>query len=246
MFEHLRPVPVPDLSGRRVFVTGAGRGIGLALVRLLAEHGATVTAGVRDREGPMPEGVRVVALDVTSDASVVDAVAGLDSLDVLVNNAGTISRIAPLQEIAAEELVPALEVNAVGLHRMSAACLPLLQASGGLILNAGTGAATKAMEGWAAYCASKAAMRMLTEMQALEYGPLGVASRFVGIPPTDTAMQGEIRESGLNPIAKIPQASLVAPEVPASVLAWLCARKNRDRPEVMLDVRDKLFAGLMA
>jgi NAD(P)-dependent dehydrogenase (short-subunit alcohol dehydrogenase family) len=249
MFEHLRRVPVPDLAGRRVFVTGAGRGIGLALVRLLAENGATVTAGVRDREGEVPEGVRVVPLDVTSDASVAEAVAGLaqdvGGLDVLVNNAGMISRIAPLREIAAEELVPALQVNAVGLHRVSTACLSLLQASGGLILNAGTGAATKAMEGWAAYCTSKAAARMLTEMQALEYAPLGVASRFVGIPPTDTAMQGEIRESGLNPISKIPQGSLVHPEVPASVLAWLCARENRDRPEVMLDVRDELFAGLM-
>ena len=86
---------------------------------------------------------------------------------------------------------------------------------------------------------------MLTEMQALEYAPLGVAARFVGIPPTDTAMQGEIREAGLNPISRIPQEALVRPEVPASVLAWLCAAGNRDRPEVMLDVRDDLFTGLM-
>jgi NAD(P)-dependent dehydrogenase (short-subunit alcohol dehydrogenase family) len=128
---------------------------------------------------------------------------------------------------------------------MTLAALPLLEASRGLILNAGTGAATKAMEGWTAYCSSKAAARMLTEMQALELAPRGVAARFVGIPPTDTAMQGEIREAGLNPISKIPRGDLVHPDVPASVLAWLCASEQRGREEVMLDVREPLFKAMM-
>jgi NAD(P)-dependent dehydrogenase (short-subunit alcohol dehydrogenase family) len=248
MFD-LHPIPVPDLSGRRVFVTGAGRGIGAALVRLLAGKGARVVAGTYDEAEALPEGVAVVPLDVTHDASVRAAanavLARLGGLDVLVNNAGLISTIHPYAELPPDELRPAFEVNAIGLHRVTLACLPMLEASRGLILNAGTGAATKAMEGWTAYCASKAAARMLTMMQDLELSPRGVHARFVGIPPTDTAMQAEIREAGLNPISKIPQADLVRPEVPASVLAWLCAAGNRTREEVLLDVRDDLFRAMM-
>ncbi|WP_210528878.1 SDR family oxidoreductase [Rubellimicrobium arenae] len=248
MFD-LHPIPVPDLSGRRVFVTGAGRGIGAALVRVLVERGARVVAGVHDGSEPLPQGAQAVPLDVTDDASVGEAAArvreALGGLDVLVNNAGLISTIRPLSELTADELRPAFEVNAIGLHRVTMACLPFLEESKGLILNAGTGAATKAMEGWTAYCTSKAAARMLTLMQDLELSPRGVHARFVGIPPTDTAMQAEIREAGLNPISRIPQADLVHPEVPASVLAWLCAAGNRGREEVLLDVRDDLFKGMM-
>ncbi|TNC52439.1 SDR family NAD(P)-dependent oxidoreductase [Rubellimicrobium rubrum] len=248
MFD-LRPIPVPDLSGRRVFVTGAGRGIGAALVRVLVDRGARVVAGVHDQVETLPAGAEVVPLDVTDNGSVQAAVARLretlGGLDVLVNNAGLISTIGPLTELSADELRPAFEVNAIGLHRVTMACLPLLEESRGLILNAGTGAATKAMEGWTAYCTSKAAARMLTLMQDLELSPRGVHARFVGIPPTDTAMQAEIREAGLNPISKIPQTDLVRTEVPASVLAWLAAAENRTREEVLLDVRDELFKGMM-
>ncbi len=248
MFD-LHPVPVPDLTGRRVFVTGAGRGIGAALVRVLAAHGARVVAGVHDQAEALPDGVEVVPLDVTDDASVQAAAlrvrGGLGGLDVLVNNAGLISTIRPLAELTADELRPAFEVNAIGLHRVTMACLPLLEASRGLILNAGTGAATKAMEGWTAYCTSKAAARMLTLMQDLELSPRGVHARFVGIPPTDTAMQAEIRDAGLNPISRIPQRDLVHPDVPATVLAWLAAAPNRTREEVLLDVRDDLFKAMM-
>ena len=248
MFD-LNPIPVPDLSGRRVFVTGAGRGIGAALVRVLTEKGARVVAGVHDDDGSLPSGVTAVSLDVTNNTSVAGAVArvreALGGLDVLVNNAGVIQRITPLAELSAEDLRPAFEVNVLGLHRVTMACLPMLEQSGGLILNAGTGAATKAMEGWTAYCSSKAGMRMLTMMQDLELSSRGVHARFVGIPPTDTVMQAEIREAGLNPISKIPQRDLVHPDVPATVLAWLCAAENRTREAVLLDVRDDLFKGMM-
>ncbi|TNC74866.1 SDR family oxidoreductase [Rubellimicrobium roseum] len=249
MFD-LHPVPVPDLSGRRVFVTGAGRGIGAALARVLTRHGAHVVAGVHGEAEALPDDVTAVPLDVTDDASVRAAAAQvretMGGLDVLVNNAGLISTIRPLAELSADELSPAFDVNVLGLHRVTMACLPMLEEARGLILNAGTGAATKAMEGWTAYCTSKAAARMLTMMQDLELSPRGVHARFVGIPPTDTAMQAEIREAGLNPISKIPQKDLVHPDVPATVLAWLCASANRDREEVLLDVRDDLFRGMMA
>ena len=88
-------------------------------------------------------------------------------------------------------------------------------------------------------------MRMLTLMQAKELEPDGVRAWFCGIPPTDTLMQAEIRAAGLNPISKIPQESLVRPEVPASVLAWLCSPAARDLTEVLVDVRDARFTAMM-
>jgi NAD(P)-dependent dehydrogenase (short-subunit alcohol dehydrogenase family) len=246
---NLAPVPVPDLTGRTVLVTGAGKGIGAELVRILHEKGARVFAGVYPVESaePLPEGVVQVELDVTSQDdvdSVMARIAAEGGLDVLVNNAGVINPIGPLVEIATDDLAPAFAVNVMGVHRVTVAALPLLRASKGTIVNAGTGAATTAMEGWTAYCSTKAGMQMLTRMMALELGREGLRIYFLGIPPTDTAMQGKIRASGLNPISQIPQEKLVPTRVPASVMAYLSGPSPITN-EVLLDVRQEVFTKMM-
>jgi NAD(P)-dependent dehydrogenase (short-subunit alcohol dehydrogenase family) len=247
---NLAKVPVPDLTGKTVLVTGAGRGIGAATVTTLVAHGATVFAGFYGAAdmGALA-GAITFPLDVSDQASVTAAVGQVEafggSLDVLVNNAGIISPIGHLAHLQSDALKAAFDVNVIGLHRMTTACLPLLRASKGVVVNAGTGAATTAMEGWTAYCTSKAAARMMTQMMALELGPQGIQSFFIGIPPTDTGMQAEIRQAGLNPISKIPQSSLVHPDVPASVIAWLCSAAARAVDEVLLDVRQDRFTAMM-
>lgn len=246
---NLAPVPVPDLAGRVVLVTGAGRGIGAELVRILVDRGARVFAGVYGETEALPGAATQLSLDVTKDADAAAAVARVTAeagrLDVLVNNAGLITPIGPLAGLPTAALAPAFAVNVMGVHRMVVACLPLLAASGGTIVNAGTGAATTPMEGWTAYCTSKAGVHMLTRMLALELGPQGIASHFVGIPPTDTAMQAEIRAAGLNPISRIPKEKLVPTTVPASVLAWMCSAEARAVDEVLLDVRQDRFTAMM-
>lgn len=248
---NLAPVAIPDLSDKAVLVTGAGRGIGAALVRLLVERGARVYAGVYRKEEAedLPKAVRQIALDVTSqlqvDAAIAEITADGGRLDVLVNNAGVISPIMHLADIASDELTAAFAVNVAGVHRMTAAALPLLKASRGTIVNAGTGAATTPMEGWVAYCASKAGAHMLARMMDLELKPEGIRTFFIGISPTDTDMQRRIRESGLNPISKIARHDLVKAEIPASVMAYLCSSAAREIEDVLLDVRDDRFKAMM-
>ncbi len=245
----LHAVPLPDLTGKSVLITGAGRGIGLMLAGLLAESGAQVFAGIKDGSPEeisrqMPA-VTVLDLDVTEPSSIAAAVQTVKDkagkLDALVNNAGSISPIGHVDKIDSDAFGRVFDVNVVGMHRMILACLPMLEASQGVIVNAGTGAATTPMEGWTAYCSSKAAARMLTQMCQMELGARGVQSFFIGIPPTDTAMQGEIREAGLNDISKIPQEQLVDPAIPASVMAWLCGPDARKLDECLLDTRDDFF-----
>lgn len=253
MFD-LHPVPVPDLSGRTILVTGGGRGIGAELVRLLVENGARVFVGIhrlgRDALEPLPDAATLIELDVTSqhetDAAIKRISDEAGRLDVVVNNAGIIDPIGRLATLASDELMPAYAVNIAGVHRVSVAALPLLRQSRGTIVNSGTGAATTPMEGWTAYCTSKAGMQMLTRMFDLELSVEGIKSFFLGIPPTDTAMQGAIRQSGLNPISKIEQTELVPVRVPASVLAWLCGAEAREVDEVLLDVRQQRFKDMMA
>lgn len=250
---NLAPIPVPDLSGRTVLVTGAGRGIGAALVRILVDRGARVYAGVY-RPGPtavedLPAQARQVELDVTSQPQVDAAIAAITRdtgrLDVLVNNAGIISPIMHLADLDSDEMSKAFAVNVAGVHRITTAALPLLRASRGTIVNAGTGAATTPMEGWVAYCASKAGTQMLTRMMDLELKNEGIRSFFIGIPPTDTDMQRLIRESGLNPVSQIARQDLVKAEVPASVMAYLCSPAAREIDDVLLDVRDERFRAMM-
>ena len=253
MFD-LSPIEAPDLSGKTILVTGAGRGIGAVLARLLADKGARVYAGVFRGVDPTCaghlDGCLQMDLDVTDQPSVGSAIARITSeagrLDVLVNNAGAITPIGHIDTLDTDSLRGAYEVNTLGLHRMTCAALPLLRAANGVVVNAGTGAATTPMEGWTAYCTSKAAARMMTLMFAKDMAESGVQFFFLGIPPTDTDMQAEIRAAGLNPISKIAKDDLVRPEVPASVMAWLCGPDARALGDVVLDVRDDVFRAMMA
>ncbi len=251
---NLSPIPVPDLSGKTVLVTGAGQGIGARLFELLTTHGAQVFAGIygplTDENQSHLKGAHILDLDIRQPVDVENTINAIGQasgkLDVLVNNAGTISEIGPIDSLDSAALSAAFDVNVAGQHRMTIAALPLLKASRGAIVNAGTGAATTPMEGWTAYCCSKAGARMLTGMFDMELAGTGVQSFFIGIPPTDTDMQAKIRTSGLNPISQIAQDDLVDPDVPASVMAWLCSDEARNLKDVFIDVRDAFFTQKMS
>jgi NAD(P)-dependent dehydrogenase (short-subunit alcohol dehydrogenase family) len=246
----LRPVPIESIEGAIALVTGASQGIGLGTALSLHAAGAKVIAGYYQRPSPsLPAEIDQISMDVTQQ-SAVDSVAELigekyGALDILINNAGTIAPIGHLGDLSSEDIAMALDVNVVGTHRVVKAMLPFLKRSRGVIVNAGSGAAFTPLEGWAAYCSSKAALAMLSRVIDLELGSFGIKTFFIGIPPTDTTMQAKIRSSGLNKVSQIPQSALNGVEIPASVITWLCSPKAREIEAILVDVRDEIFVKMM-
>jgi NAD(P)-dependent dehydrogenase (short-subunit alcohol dehydrogenase family) len=246
----LRPIPTEPIEGAIALVTGAGQGIGLATALSLRAAGAKVIAGYYQRRlASLPAEIDQIRMDVTQQ-SAVDSAAELigkkyGALDILVNNAAIVSPIGRFGDLSSEDISIAFDVNVVGTHRVVKAMLPFLKRSRGVIINAGSGAAFTPLEGWAAYCSSKAALAMLSRVIDLEIGSFGIKTFFLGIPPTDTAMQAKIRSSGLNKISQIPQSALNAVEVTASIITWLCSPKAREIEAILVDVRDELFVKMM-
>jgi NAD(P)-dependent dehydrogenase (short-subunit alcohol dehydrogenase family) len=183
-----------SLSGRRIAITGAGRGIGLATARELVARGAQVAIGDIDfavaKEAAESIGDRAVAigLDVSDRDSFAhfldEAKESLGGLDVLVNNAG-IMPIGPFLELSLPLARRALEINVLGVMTGTQLALPDMIAQGaGHIVNVASSAGRTAVPGGLAYCASKAAVISFTEGARLEYGADGI--QFTCVIPSFT------------------------------------------------------------
>src|SRR5262245_28695551 len=122
-----------DIEKKTVLITGGNRGIGRALVDEALRRGATrVYAGTRGPLHHVDERVTALTLDVTSTAQVQAAVETVDSLDVLINNAG----VAIYDDLSRLDVIEQhLAVNLLGALRVTHAFLPLLRRSRGAIVN---------------------------------------------------------------------------------------------------------------
>ena len=160
-------------------VTGAGRGLGLALARALLAGGWRVVADAR-RAGHLAAalpGAVVVPGDVTDPGhrEALAAAAG-GRLDLLVNNASDLGP-SPLPRLAEVPLAAArrvYETNVLAPLALTQLFLPLLRASAGTIVNVSSDAAVEAYEGWGTYGSSKAALDQLTAVLAAEEPGLAV------------------------------------------------------------------------
>jgi NAD(P)-dependent dehydrogenase (short-subunit alcohol dehydrogenase family) len=232
-----------DLTGRRAFVTGGSRGIGLAIVEALARCGADTTFNARTARSvdvglkALPPGLRVrgEVCDVTDFEGMSKLLA--HPIDILVNNAGVIGPIGRIADVDTGEWAETHRVNVASAFNAVRLALPGLIERHGTIVNLSSGAAFNAMEGWSAYCSSKAALAMLTRSIHLEYGGFGV--RAFGFAPglVDTDMQSRIRESGVNPVSAIPRSKLAPASEPARAIVWLCTCEADDLVGQELDVR---------
>lgn len=183
------PRPQPS-----ALVTGAGRGIGLALTRHLSERGWTVHATARSAEdlralGALPH-VHPVRLDVTDRA----AVAGLRdqlpaSLDAVVNNAGIIVQ-GPVETVPLDDLARQLDVNVTSQVGVVQAVLPLLRESRGRIVFMSSVSGRVTLPGTGAYSASKYALESVADALRVELRPWGIPVSLIEPGPTRTDMWG--------------------------------------------------------
>jgi len=175
-----------DIVQKTLLITGANRGIGRALVEEALRRGAKrVFAGTRGPLRHADERVIPVALDVTDATQIARAVAEIDTLDVLVNNAG----VAIYDDLSKLEVIERhLDVNFLGLLRVTQGFLPLLKRSRGAIVNHLSLAALAPLPIIPAYSLSKAAALNLTQsLRALLAGE-GVRVHAVVLGPVDTDM----------------------------------------------------------
>src|SRR3981189_1004979 len=175
-----------SLKDKNIVVTGANRGIGQALVEEALRRGAKrVYAGTRQPLAHLDERVTPLILDVTSAAEIQGAVEKVESLDILINNAG-LGLFDDLSDRAALERH--LSVNLYGTYDVTQAFLPLLTRSRGAIVNVLSVAALAALPLIPAYSISKAAAFSLsTSLRALLAGR-GVRVHAVMTGPVDTDM----------------------------------------------------------
>jgi NAD(P)-dependent dehydrogenase (short-subunit alcohol dehydrogenase family) len=222
-----------DMTGKTVAITGASRGIGTAAAHRFAAAGANVVLLARDREaivalaGEIGPQALAVPCDVTRywevEAAMAAAVKTFGRLDVLINNAGVIDPIATIGAADPDAWGQAIDINLKGVFHGVHAALPLmLEGGGGTIITVSSGAAVNPLEGWSAYCSSKAGAKMLTACLHKEAGGQGI--RALGLSPGTVAtdMQREIKASGVNPISQLDWSDHIPPEWPAQALVWMC------------------------
>ncbi len=255
----------PNVTGRVAVVTGASRGLGAGLAVHFAASGMHLGLCARHRPRlavrtrPTAQGGHVFssetpvlsAVDVTDRAALsrfADTVIDrFGRIDLWVNNAGLLGPIAPLALADGDEVAQALEVNVIGVANGSSVFAAHVRErpGRGVLVNISSGAATKAYEGWATYCASKAAVDQLTRVVALEEARHDLCAYALSPGLVDTEMQVAIRGADVGWFPERERFRRAADEHRFNSPAWvaehiLALAFGNDRPEsVVLRVPDQ-------
>jgi 3-oxoacyl-[acyl-carrier protein] reductase len=221
------------LNNKTAIVTGAGQGMGRAIVQHFVEQGATVYA-IDINSDALDETVKdlggkghAVVCDITNEESVTVLVARVEKeqgkLDILVNNAG-IGSVDAFLETPLETWQRVIGVNLTGAFLFSREAAKLMSKAGaGSIINFSSTAAQTG-EGPCHYVASKAGMMGLTRSNARELAPSGIRVNSIVPGATDTPMMAGIPKEWMDAmISAIPLGRLARPEEVAHAVSFLAS-----------------------
>lgn len=181
-----------DLTDKVAIITGASKGIGAAIAHGLAEFGAKVIVSSRKQEavdevaeaikakGGTATGIACHVGDADQRQQLVEkTLETYGRIDILVNNAAINPVYGPLAEVTAESFDKIMDVNVKACLLLANLCYPHLKKQGGSIINISSVEGLKPGFGLGAYSVSKAALIMLTQNQAREWGSDGIRSNVI-------------------------------------------------------------------
>ena len=232
-----------DLKGKYALVTGGSRGIGRAICKRLAEHGAHVCFNyLRNREaaaiavkeiaevGPEPLEVRANVADDEHLERLFDTIRKeFGRLDILVSNAA-LGVLKPVTKLREKDWRWTMDINARALIPLARGAIELMGDRGGSIVAVSSLGATKAIPFYGAVGASKAALEALVRHLAIEHAADGIRVNVVSGGAVDTDAlkffpnREEILEESLK---RTPAARLVTPDDMADAVLFLCSDLSR-------------------
>lgn len=231
-----------DFKGKSVIITGASRGIGAATAKAFAEKNATVFLAARSEKTIQSLAAELTtaghkAFAIQTDISIYSSVENLarkvnqiaGKIDILINNAGVIDPISRIETSDPDAWGKAVDINLKGVYYGYRAVVPFfIEQKKGTIINISSGAATKPLDGWSHYCATKAGVLALTRCGHAELN--GYNIRSIGLSPGTVAtdMQDKIKKSGINPVSQLNESIHISPHWVAKSLLYLAGPAGDD------------------
>ncbi len=238
-----------NIEGKIIVITGASSGLGEAAARMLSEQGATVVLGARRVERLQTlvdelagKGGEAIALqtDVTDreqvQALVDAAVERYERIDVMLNNAGLMPQ-APIERLKIDEWEQMIDVNIKGvLYGISAALPYMIKQQSGHMINVSSVAGHKVFPNAVVYCATKHAVRAISEGFREEMTPHNIRSTIISPGAVTSELPDSIKEQDIADVMKPFYASIA---IPADSFARACVFAISQPEDV--DVNEILF-----
>lgn len=235
------------------FVTGSSKGIGLALVKKLLENGENYVVGFSRSSNINHERFRHISLDLADVNSLKSQVEGYFDVGqvpdqvVLINNAGSLGEVGYVGELTSASIPDIYNLNLIAPAILMNAFIQKFKGSASemLIVNISSGAGSYPVDGWSGYCATKAALNMLSQVIAAEQAIRGDRLRIFSLAPgvVDTDMQEKIRNTNAEQFSGVEKfvqykknSELSSPEKVAAKIMVLLENPHKFK-DVMQDVR---------